>query len=84
VSPPRDTRDTSAPKDARPIVSPKPTEFDATTTEVAPRVRAALGVLEAACNGFIDVDIAVDGTIGLLRAANRWCEIDALERRWAS
>ena len=52
--------------------------------EIAPRVRVALQVLVCAERGLVDRDTAITGSIGLLRAAQRWCEIADFERRWAS
>jgi hypothetical protein len=60
------------------------TETDLTTSEVAPRVAAAVRTLEAGQAGIVAEDVAVTGSIRILRAAAQWCEIAALERRWAS
>jgi hypothetical protein len=60
------------------------TETDLTTTEVAPRVAAAVRTLEAGQTGIIDPDVAASGSIRILRSAQTWCEIASLERRWAS
>jgi len=62
------------------------TDSSATTyaVEVAPRVCAAMYLLECVENGLVDRDTAITGSIGLLRAARCWCEILDFERRLAS
>jgi len=60
------------------------TDIDLTTTEVAPRVAAAVRTLEAGRVGIVDPDVAVAGSIKILRAAWHWCTISSLERRRAS
>jgi hypothetical protein len=60
------------------------TDIDLTTSEVAPRVAAAVRTLEASQSGIIDPDVAVSGSIKILRSAQHWCTVASLERRWAS
>jgi hypothetical protein len=52
-----------------------------TRREITPRVSAALRLLE---DDDVDRDTAIAGAVGLLRAAQRWCEIADFERRLAS
>jgi hypothetical protein len=81
VTPRNSTAGARTPASAQNMVSTDP---DLTTTEVAPRVAAAVRTLEAGQAGIVDQDEAASGSIRILRSAQHWLEVASLERRWAS